>query len=196
MYHIKSKYSDTRLNESQYQTLNEASSFLKTQTPSIQNIFEVEYDGPDNFRRMIFEGFNKNDLEGLLRPILSLDEYVAKNEDNLVIAFYIENEPLAVEPLKIFCDQAVGVVDTDMSDSDTFENTSVVYVEFLRDEQNKQNIIDLISDVAMVANMKVSDFMVRLSNIDKEYEFSDVLLDIYFKKALHDANLVIRTTKE
>lgn len=149
----------------------------------------VEYDGPTNFRRMVFEGFLKHDLEGILKPLISLDEYMAKNKENLVLAFFVENEPLAVEPLKIFCDQAKGVIETDMSDSDTYENTSIVYVEFARTEENKQNVYDLIKDVAKVANLTPDDFMVRLSNIDKEYEFSSRLLDIYFRKAIKNGTV-------
>lgn len=183
-FYIKSRLSEELYSDRSFDTMTEATKFYTTLPAVTQRIFMIEYDGPDNYRRMIFEGFSKNDLEGLLRPLISLDEYVSKNEQNMVVAFYVENEPLAVEPLKIFCDQAPGVVETDMSDSDQYENTSIVYVEFTRDIKNRDNILKLIDDIAKVANIEITDFMVSLPNIDKEYEFSERLLDVFLSKAV------------
>lgn len=183
-FFIRSRLSEELYSDRTFTHMSEATTFYKSLPEVTQRIFKIDYSGPERFKRMIFEGFSKNDLEGLLRPLLSLDEYVSKNEQNMVVAFFVENEPLAVEPLKIFCDQAPGVVETDMSDSDQYENTSIVYVEFTRDLKNRDHILALVKDVAKVANIEVTDFMVSLPNIDKEYEFSERLLDVFLNKAM------------
>lgn len=185
-FYIKSRLSEEAYSDKSFETYTDASTFLETLPEVTQRIYEVAFSGPSKVMRMITEGFNKHELEGLLRPVVSIDEYVSKNEKNLVIAFFIEDEPLAVEPLKIFCDQAFGVVETDMSDSDQYENTSIVYAEFTRDFKNRDSILHLISDVGKLANLKPSDFMVTLPNIDKEYEFSERLLDVFLARATAD----------
>ena len=94
---------------------------------TLGQLYEAHYIGPGSadIRRMINEGLIAHDLDNILLPKISVDEYLPADNDseNIVVAFFIKGVPEAVIPYKDFASKFHGVVDVDYGDSDTIPNT-------------------------------------------------------------------------
>jgi hypothetical protein len=164
-----------------------AESRLSRQPESVQRLYEINFVSDDARKnRIINEGLQMGDLEHILLPRISFDEYVddSGEEKNVVLAFFIRNVPEAVEPLRTFCDLYKDVVYTDTGDSETIKNTSIVYVEFCRKDLDYRSVVELIEQVANVANMKVEDMNVRFPK-NNTFPFSPKALKSYIEQVVH-----------
>lgn len=148
--------------------------------PSVARLYELRYSING---RIIKEGLAHGDLEDILIPKVSVDEYVAKDGgDNVVLAFYVANVPEAVEPLRRFCDRCPGVIDTDSGDADTLKNTSIVYIEMSRIDINVEYVCRIIEVVCKTANLDIEDMSVSFPNAKKMYPYSKKVIEAYFSK--------------
>lgn len=181
-FYIKSKRTGEPAFRKSFDTYGSAKTFMNKQI--IKEYFEIDFNNSsDLVKKMLIEGLGQNDLVDLLKPEVSFDEYVSKNNNNnIVIAFFVLNEPLAVEPLENFCMKTPGVIDVDSSDSDTVPNASIVYVEFKRSESSREAIRGLIQDISKLSGIPLDDFSVRFPNSDEKYQYSEDVVDIYFAK--------------
>jgi hypothetical protein len=181
-FYIKSVNTGEATFNKSFDTFGAATSFIKKQV--LSEFFEVDFNHPSQrIRRMLTEGLGQGDLIDLLMPRISFDEYVSNNDNNnIVLAFFVLNEPLAVEPLEKFCSKIPGVVDVDSSDSDTISNASIVYVEFKREDDSKEQIKGLIEDISKVSNIPLEDFGVSFPSREERFPYSEELIDLYFMK--------------
>lgn len=148
--------------------------------PSVANLYEVWFDGDSKTARIIMEGMVKGDLEGILVPRISIDEYVPKDkDDNVVVGLFIKNAPEAVEPLRLYCDKCAGVDVTDSGDSDTLVNTSIVYVEFPSDFEVKY-LFRMLKEVAHLGNMEPTEMALKFPHMEKMIPYSDEAAGAYF----------------
>ena len=158
-----------------------------TMNKSIKSLYEVKSDyGDPRVNRIINEGLSHGDLEYLLHPAVSFDEYVddSGEEINVVLAFFVRNVPEAVEPLRSFCDLAPGVVLTDTGDSETMKNTSIVYVEFKRKGIKLEDVINLIKEVCDVSNMNIKDLTVHFPK-KQQFPFSKKVIEAYINQVIN-----------
>jgi len=164
-----------------FQTLAEAQEYLDG-LPA-KKIYEVSYDGLAVLGRMLMEGLIVGDIRDILSPRVGIDEYVSSMEsDNVVVSFEIKNVPEAVEPLKNFCDRFPHVVLTDMSDSDTHEGVSVVYVEIARNTKRTVSAVcDVIEGVAPLASLEPGDMSLRFPTVDRLFPYSRQAIQTYLR---------------
>lgn len=181
-FYIKSKRTGEPVFRKSFDTYGSAKTFMNKQI--IKEYFEIDFNNTSTqIKKMLIEGLGQNDLVDLLKPEISFDEYVSKNNNNnIVLAFFVLNEPLAVEPLENFCTKTPGVIDVDSSDSDTVPNASIVYVEFKRNESSRESIRGIIQDISKISGIPLDDFSVRFPNSDEKYQYSEDVVDIYFAK--------------
>lgn len=92
------------------------------------------------------EGLKENDLKDLVIPLISIDEYNSKLEDDnaIVVAFYlVDREP--AKDLNTFIQKCpVSIIDTDVSISPTDDDYYVVFVELYRDETFPEKIMSIL----------------------------------------------------
>lgn len=132
--------------------------------------------------RIINEGLIKNDLEDILLPRVSVDEYVPSdpNTDNIVLAFFIKGVPEAVLPFKNFCEKCDGVLEVDYGDSDTVVNTSIIYVEYDREKMDIGHVRDLMVQISMLSNIDEEDFTLTFPHTTKKFPYNLGILQQYF----------------
>lgn len=160
--------------------LDEWKSFVGETVASLYEIKNVI-----NGREIINEGLATGDLQDLLVPRVSIDEYVAKDGgDNVVIAFFIMNVPEAVEPLRRFCDRCPGVIETDSGDADTMKNTSIVYAEMDREKIDASKVSRMIELVFDIAKVKPKDISVCFPNTEEMFPYSRDTILAYFSKLI------------
>lgn len=164
---------------------------LNDMPSSIKKFYEVAYTGTDKYQRMLVEGLVKRDLEGILLPKLSVDEYIPSDADtdNIVFAFFIKNVPEAVLPFVNFMLHCMGVIDVDYSDSETMYNTTVVYAECDRETFKMSYIKDIMKQVSMLTNLVPEDFTLTFPSTSEKFPYSPETLESYFEHRNAKKNL-------
>lgn len=176
-----------------YLTEDQAEQARSRLGPAISKMVKLHVECENkSVQRMINEGLVEKDLEGILLPKISIDEYVPAdpNTDNVVVAFMIKGVPEAVIPFKNFCENTSGVLSVDYGDSDTSPNTSLVYAEFDRENIDVGQIDDLMIQVGILCGIEKDDFQVTFPTSNSKFPYSVSVLRAYFDHRTREANLM------
>jgi len=167
-----------------FKDLWEARGFIDRMGPAFGEVYKpICETGNSTFNRMINEGLVQNDLQGILLPLVSIDEYVPGDAetDNIVLAFFVKGVPEAVLPFKNFCEKTKGVVSADYGDSDTIPSTSIVYVEMERENIEMEDIRDLMIQVGMISGLEPDDFTMTFPHTGDKFPYDLKLMATYFR---------------
>ena len=95
---------------------------------------------------MLIEGLKIGDLENLCLSTISIDQFNSKiSEDCIVVAFYVLYRNPAKDLNSFIQKTSVDIIDSDISPAPTEDGYYIVFVEFRRDKNFPQKIIDLCS---------------------------------------------------
>lgn len=180
---VRSKFTDFEFKKS-FPSFEEADRWRKRLGFVLSENYKTVIETADNKKKkLINEGLVKGDLRDILLPRLSVDEYVPadSNTDNIVLAFFIKGVPEAVIPFKNFCEKSNGVLLVDYGDSDSVVNSSVVYVEFDRENLDIRDIAQLISQISMLSSFEPEDLTMTFPHTNDKFPFDLNLLKQYFK---------------
>jgi hypothetical protein len=116
--------------------------------------------------KSLLEGLKKHDLKDLVLPLITIDEYNSKidNDKMIVVGFYVFEQDAAYDLSNFIERSPYAVIDTDVSPAPTKDGYYVTFVEMSRTPsfpQQLQNILDEIT---------------HLSDID-DWQFTSPLLD-------------------
>lgn len=117
------------------------------------------------------EGLQANDLDFLIMPIVSIDEYESKIDDrrSVVVGFYVSDGDPAFE-LSAFIEKGnIPVLDTEVSPAPTEDGYYMVFVELERNEKLPRAIIELIDSVNLLTNVDEWQFSPYHSEDDENY---------------------------
>lgn len=117
------------------------------------------------------EGMQANDLDFLVMPIISIDEYESKIDDRraVVIGFYVTDVDPATE-LSAFIEKGnVPVLDTEVSPAPTEDGYYIVFVEMDRNEKLPKAIMELIDGINRLTNVEDWQFSPYHSKEDENY---------------------------
>ena len=136
--------------------------------------------------RKLFEGLRGGDLEDLVLPLLSVDEYESKIDPTaVVIAFYV-NEQSAAEDLNRFIQRSpIELIDTEISPAPDQQGYYMVFVEMLNNSQFVSNVQGILDEVAPLAY--VNDWKLQIRGNDDLVPFSEEVLENARKAAREDA---------
>jgi hypothetical protein len=104
----------------------------------------------------IIEGLKAKNLEHLILPLLSIDEYESKIDDRrvIVVGFFVFDKDPAVD-LSNFIDKSTSkVLDTEVSPAPTSEGYYVLFVEILRNEEFPKLLTTILSEVSNLCEIK------------------------------------------
>ena len=93
-------------------------------------------------KEQLAESLRQNDLEYLISPYVSVDQYTSKlSEDNITIALFCNEREVASDLLD-FLEKMyfVEIRDIEISDSLTEDNKYILYVELSTPIQNRHNL--------------------------------------------------------
>lgn len=101
------------------------------------------------------EGMRAGDLEDLVLPLISVDEYQSKiGDDAIVFAFYV-SEKGAADDLNRFIQRSPhDLLDTDISPAPDQHGYYLVFVELLNNNQTAENFDGILEEVAALANIE------------------------------------------
>lgn len=82
---------------------------------------------------MIFEGLHENDLNGVLIPVISIDEYHGKIDDSSIVISFFLTDPEAALDLSSFIESGpFEILDTDVSKAINEDGYYQVFIEMER----------------------------------------------------------------
>jgi hypothetical protein len=113
----------------------------------------------------LFEGLKEGDLEDLVLPLISVDEYESKlDDDSVVVAFYVMDRDPAQDLNRFVQKGASAILDTDVSPAPNEDGYYMVFVELLRDEnmpKKLMNTLESLSGLTGIQNWKAQMYDVE-----------------------------------
>jgi len=129
----------------------------------------------------ITEGMRAGDLADLVLPLISIDEYESKiDEDAVVIGFYVHDNDAASDLNRFIQKSAATLLGTDISPAPDQHGYYLVFVELLNDIRISKNINDILDEVGEL--VKVNKWKMRVRGSNKLIKFSKKILDRHFSK--------------
>lgn len=103
---------------------------------------------------MLNEGLDRHDLDYLVLPIISVDEYESKidNRKAIVVGFFVaESDP--ANDLSNFIEKSnIDILDTDVSPAPTEDGYYMVFVEFSRNLNFPKRLLSIIEELSNITN--------------------------------------------
>lgn len=96
----------------------------------------------------LFEGLKEGDLEDLVLPLISIDEYESKlDDDAIVFAFFVMDKNPANDLNRFIQKGSYPLLDTDVSPAPNEDGYFMVFVEVLRDETFIPTLLSTLADL-------------------------------------------------
>lgn len=103
----------------------------------------------------LFEGLKEGDLEELVLPMISIDEYESKlDDDSIVVAFYVADRDPSQDLNRFIQKGAQMILDTDVSPAPNEDGFYMVFVEFLRDENFPKKLVNTLESLNGLTGIK------------------------------------------
>lgn len=120
-------------------------------------------------KKIISEGLDYHDLEGQLKPVVSVDEYAAqmgKDADIVTLSFIINSELAGKDLVEWFEKGYDWVLDASISDGEIAPGKYVVFVEMNRRSTVPARIVELLHDLETLTDMLVDEWSVDVDGTE------------------------------
>lgn len=117
------------------------------------------------------EGLEAGDLERLVTPKVSIDEYKSKmgsDEEIVVVSFHVASKEPALDIVNFVEKSYDWVADADVSSGEVFDGSYIVFVEMERDEEVPEHIIEMFEDLGNLTEFKIDDWEVEYHKPNKK----------------------------
>lgn len=117
------------------------------------------------------EGLSYHDLEGVIVPVLSVDEYSAKmgkDSDIITMSFTVKSEMAGKDLAEWFEKGYDWVLDADVSEGELVPGKWLVFVELNRRSTVPSHIVEILSDLKTLTNINLVDWVIKVD--DQEYD--------------------------
>lgn len=122
--------------------------------------------------KILREGLEYRDMEGLIKPSLHIDEFESKmgtDDDIIVVSFFVRDE-LAAEDLVSWFERGYDfVVDAARSPGEITPNRYLVYVELRRRPGFVDNLETLLQDLTNLTGVEPDQFKIRVNKKYQDY---------------------------
>lgn len=113
-------------------------------------------------RLNLTEGMRGGDLEDLVLPLISVDEYESKIDDSAIVVGFYVNEHGAAEDLNRFIQKSpVEIIDTEISPAPDQHGYFMVFVELLKNARLARNVTEILDEVSPLTNVTHWKMQVR-----------------------------------
>ena len=118
----------------------------------------------------LFEGMWANDLEDLIQPLVSIDEYESKiDEDAIAIGFYINDKEAADDLNRFIQKSAVPLIDSDVSPAPDQRGYYIVFAELSANDRFVENLCHLCEEVGQIG--AITEWQMKMRGFDKVMPF-------------------------
>ena len=103
----------------------------------------------------LVEGLKEGDLENLVLPLVSIDEFESKlDDDSIVVGFYVQDKDPANDLNRFIQKGSIDLLDTDVSPAPNEDGYFMVFVEMLRDHEFPHRLIDILETLHGLTEVK------------------------------------------
>jgi hypothetical protein len=120
------------------------------------------------------EGLQKDDLVGMIRSYVSIDEFRSKmgnDEDVVVLAFFLKQKDPATDLMNFIEKGYDFVLDADISTGELNDHY-LTFVEMTREKDVNKHILKVIMDLKNLTGYLLSDWDFSYKGMLKKYELS------------------------
>ena len=134
-----------------------------------------------NHNKMLAEGLQYKDLDGIMKPTMHVDEFSSKmgdDEDIIVLSFFVRDLQAAKDLMGWFEKGYDFVIDADRSPGEIKPSRYLVYVEIRRRSAAPQHIQQLLEDLSTLTEHEPADWQWRYQDQDynwDEQQFADIV---------------------
>lgn len=122
------------------------------------------------------EGLRAGDLEDLVLPLLSVDEFESKIDPKaIVIGFYVSDHDAAIDLNRFIQKTPIDILDCDISPAPDQQGFYMVFVEILRNSRMIDNMTSVVSEVSSLTNIK--NWKAQIRGKKKLIPFNKEILD-------------------
>lgn len=134
---------------------------------------------------ILTEGMRPGDLEDLVLPMITVDEYESKlDDDAIVFGFYVNDRDAAEDLNRYLQKSPVQILDTEVSPAPDQHGYYLVFVEMMNDQRLVDNIKSILEEVGPLSGNE--NWQMRLRGHDGVIPFSAKLLSKRFSEMRHD----------
>jgi hypothetical protein len=131
----------------------------------------------------LFEGLRENDLEDLVLPMLSIDEYESKvDDDAIVIGFYVMDREPAQDLNRFIQKSPIVLIDTDVSPAPNEDGYYMVFVELPRDEAVTPKIKTLLDEIKSLVHLEPTEWSFTCYGHEGVFPLNDKNLHVLVRK--------------
>lgn len=95
------------------------------------------------------EGMRSGDLEGIVLPLISVDEYESNIDDNaVVIGFFVHDQQAARDLNRFIQKSSMDFLDAEISPAPDQRGYFMVFVEFLLNETFPETVMALVKEIS------------------------------------------------
>jgi hypothetical protein len=116
----------------------------------------MRLDNLETHQKQIFEGLRPGDLEDLVLPEITVDDFEPKSgspENVVVVSFYVKDLDPAQDLASFIERGAHNILDTEVSPSPDEEGNYLVFVEMHRDETLTDSFMKILEDIKKVVSI-------------------------------------------
>ena len=116
----------------------------------------MRLDNLETHQKPIFEGLRPGDLEDLVLPEITVDDFEPKSgspENVVVVSFYVKDLDPAQDLASFIERGAHNILDTEGSPSPDEEGNYLVFVEMHRDETLTDSFMKILEDIKKVVSI-------------------------------------------
>jgi hypothetical protein len=127
--------------------------------------------------KIINEGLDYHDLEGIVDPVVSVDEYAAhmgKDSNIVTLAFTVQNKHAGDDLADWFERGYNFVLDAQTSEGEITVGKYLVFVEMNRRTSTPKKIVELLSDLKTLTGLGLADWTVKVDG--DEYDADENVL--------------------
>ena len=111
--------------------------------------------------QIVKEGLKAGDLEGVVSPRFSVDQYKSKmgEDKNILVLSFVVDSLAPAKDLERFAETGYSeILDADATPGTMSDGKHRVFVEFSRDENVSRNILKFLEDLKKLTNIKTFEF--------------------------------------
>lgn len=142
-------------------------------------------------KKIINEGLKAGDLENMILPLLTIDEYNSKidNSKNIVVGFYVFEQNAAYD-LSNFIERSPYLIqDTDVSPAPTKDGYYLTFAEIQRNPEFPKALDELLQEISLLCKIKNWQFTAPNLKEDQICDLSKKHLEQYIDIKIHDPKL-------
>ena len=127
------------------------------------------------------EGMRGGDLEDMVLPLISVDEYESKVDKNaIVFAFYVNDIEAAMDMNRFIQKSPAMILSTEVSPAPDQNGFYMVFFEFLKNDRLAQNVREVLDEIEPLTNN--AGWQLRIRGVDRLVPFSVAALKAQMDK--------------